>query len=324
MRSGAPDTAFLDVDMDFYDPRWGDNRDGRASIERDWGSRASRNGDALRDSSGADPFTSYLDLPRGQERELAVDRERVYELSGRESRTLATVGTFRVVDVGDLRARDGDKESRRPEPDIRHLKESGLVETVPLDSCGREAVVLTKAGRDLLEAHRLERGLEPRQAFYAGLRKPRELAHDSQVYRAYARADSRLREGGSRVRRVVLDYELKREYQRFLHERNRGDGNSDGRPDRNEHEIRAWAREHELPYFDDSVHFPDARIEFEDRDGRLRHEDIEVVTGHYRGAHAAATARTGFTCYRSGLSGGGGGRGGRGRPVDPRLAEFLL
>ena len=183
--------------------------------------------------------------------------------------------------------------------------------------------MLTKAGRDLLEAHRLERGREPRQVFYAGLRKPRELAHDSQVYRAYTRAEARLREDGGRVRRVVLDYELKREYQRFLQERNRGREDSDGRPDREAHEICAWAREHELPYFDDSVHFPDARIEYEDRDGRLRHEDIEVVTGHYRGAHAAATARSGFTCYRSGL-GGSGGRGGRGRPLNPRLAETLL
>jgi hypothetical protein len=89
--------------------------------------------------------------------------------------------------------------------------------------------VLTKAARDLLEAPRLERGGEPRQAFYAGLRKPREFAHDSQVYRAYARAEARLREDGGRVRRVVLDYELKREYQRFLRERNRGRGGR-GRP----------------------------------------------------------------------------------------------
>ncbi len=36
----------------------------------------------------------------------------------------------------------------------------------------------------------------------------------------------------------------------------------------------------------------------EDRDGRSRHEDIEVVTGHYRGAHAGAVAESGFTCYR--------------------------
>jgi hypothetical protein len=309
--------------MDLYDSRWADDRDRSMPAERDWGGRAGRDSDDPRDSDSSDSFTSHLDLPRGQDREPAIERERVYKLSGRESRALATIGAFRVIDVEDLRSPDDDSLSRRPESDIQNLRESGLVDTRPLDGGGREAVVLTKAGRDLLEAHRMERGREPRQVFYAGLGKPRELVHDSQVYRAYTRAEARVRESGGRVRRVVLDYELKREYQRFLQERNRRDEDSDGRPDREAHEICAWAREQGLPYFDDSVHFPDARIEYEDRDGRLRHEDIEVVTGHYRGAHAAATARSGFTCYRSGL-GGAGGRGGRGRPLNPRLAETLL
>jgi hypothetical protein len=73
------------------------------------------------------------------------------------------------------------------------------------------------------------------------------------------------------------------------------------------------------------VHFPDARIEYEDRDGWPRHEDIEVVTGNYRGAHAGAAAKSGFTCYRSGggLVGGRGGGGGRGTP-HPRIAEGFL
>jgi hypothetical protein len=43
-----------------------------------------------------------------------------------------------------------------------------------------------------------------------------------------------------------------------------------------------------------------------------------VVTEHYRGAHAASVARTGFRCYGR----GGGGRGGR--SVDPRIAEEFL
>ena len=144
-----------------------------------------------------------------------------------------------------------------------------------------------------------DRTHEPRQAFYAGLRKPRELTHDTKVYRAYQRAEERLREQGGRVQRVVLDYELKRDYQRFLHERNRGKKDCDGRPDREPEEIARWAREHELPYDDGHVRFPDARIEYEDRDGRSRHEDLEVVTGHYRGAHAGSAAKSGFTCYLS-------------------------
>lgn len=52
----------------------------------------------------------------------------------------------------------------------------------------------------------------------------------------------------------------------------------DRRPDRTPEEIHQWAPEHDLPYFGDEVHFPDARIEFEERDGRWDHHDIEVTT----------------------------------------------
>jgi hypothetical protein len=89
-------------------------------------------------------------------------------------------------------------------------------------------------------------------------------------------------------------------------------------------EIARWAREHELPYDDGHVHFPDARIEYEDRDGYSRHEDIEVVTGHYRGAHAGAAASSGFTCYVA-IGGMVGGRGGGGRrAAHRRIAEELI
>src|SRR5262245_35976795 len=50
-----------------------------------------------------DVFTRELDLPRGHERHLVHDRGRVYTLRGSESRTLATVGAFRIVSSRDLR-----------------------------------------------------------------------------------------------------------------------------------------------------------------------------------------------------------------------------
>ena len=54
--------------------------------------------------------------------------------------------------------------------------------------------------------------------------------------------------------------------------------------------------------------------------------NLEIVTPHYRGAHAAAKARSGFTRYRAAGArvggSGGSGRGGRGRYA--RLAEELL
>jgi hypothetical protein len=124
---------------------------------------------------------------------------------------------------------------------------------------------------------------------------------------------------------VVLDFELKREYQRFLQERNRQKRDGGGRPDRTGDEIREWALAHRLPYEDEHVQFPDVRIEYEDRDGRRDTEDLEIVTPHYRGAHAAAKGRSGFRQYRSSGAriGGRSGRG-RGRPFDPRVAEDIL
>jgi hypothetical protein len=80
-------------------------------------------------------------------------------------------------------------------------------------------VVLTDRGRDLLNSHRIDRDSEQRQEFYAGLVKPREVEHDAQVYQAYLREADKLAERDAHIDRVVLDYELKREYQRWLHER---------------------------------------------------------------------------------------------------------
>jgi hypothetical protein len=68
----------------------------------------------------------------------------------------------------------------------------------------------------------------------------------------------------------------------------------------------------DLPYFDEEVHFPDLRIEYQESDGRWDHDDMEVTTEHYRGAHAASVARSGFSCY-GGSSLRIGGRSGRGR-----------
>lgn len=310
--------------LDRYDPRWEGDRDREDSRDRDRGSRGSGHSHDARDHDPRDVFTKDLDVPRGRERRPVRERNRVYEINGAESRALATIGAFRVVAESDLSdLRDDSQSSRRS---LKHLENEGLIRTSPLSSEDR-AVTLTDRGRDLLEANRSERdgrSREPRQTFYAGVRKPRELTHDTRVYRAYQRADERLRGQDGRVGRVVLDYELKRDYQRFLHERNRGKKDCDGRPDREPEEVARWAREHELPYDDGHVRFPDARIEYEDRDGRSRHEDIEVVTAHYRGAHAGAAAKSGFTCYVV-IGGMVGGRGGGGRrTAHPRIAEELI
>ena len=290
-------------------------------------SRGSRGGGEQRSEVSTNPrdvFSRDLGLPRGSSRRRVRDRIHSYELRGSEVRMLATVGAFRVVPAADLR-----EELGRPvDPwngDLRRLREAGLVRTVP-HLIGRQRqtlVTLTERGRDLLESHRSRGRDQARQAFYAGLVKPRELAHDAQLYRAYLQSADRLRERGGRVRRVVLDYELKAEYQRFLRDLNRERRRAERLVESFEREVSEWARGHDLPVVDGHVHFPDVRIEYERSDGRHSVEDVEVVTPHYRGAYAAAKARTGFTRYRAVT--GIGGRGGRsGRSPDPRLAEEFL
>ena len=275
-----------------------------------------------RDSAGReihdprDVFMRDLDLPRGAAREIVRDRGQEFSLRGSETRTLATVGAFRVVPASQLRDHSGAPTDPRS-GDLRNLREQGLVETVRIPGGRDHAVVLTKRGGEILERHRNIDG-NARQTYYAGLKRSRELEHDSHIYNAYLHAADRLHEQGARINRVVLDYELKRDYQKWLHENDARRDDYDGHPDRDEEEIRAWAREHELPYFDDRIHFPDLRIEYEDRDGRRDHEDIEVLTVHYRGAHGAAAARSGFTCYSAGSA-----RTGSGRARHSRLAAEL-
>ena len=295
--------------------------------ERPTRGRGGGSADEPRDRDASDPrdaFARGLDLPRGRERErVYLDRESI-DLRGSEVRALATIGAFRVVPVDDLR--DGRGRSADVwRGDLEHLREAGLVRLVaPHQRSTRSALVtLTDRGRALLESHRT-RDHEPAQTFYAGVARSRELAHDAQLYRAYMRAAERAAGGGAEVHRVALDYELKRDYQRFLQERNRERSDSDGRPTQDRDEVRAWAEAHDLPMLDDRVHFPDVQVEYEWPDGRREVENIEVVTPHYRGAHAAAKARAGFSRYRSsgGRIGGRSGRGGRG--IDPRLAEEFL
>lgn len=283
----------------------------------------------VRERSSRDPrdvFTDGLDLPHGRERETVLLGDEAYDLRGSEVRTLATVGAFRMVAVDDLRDHR-DEAAALWKGDLRNLRASGLITTIaPAERDSRTPVVtLTKRGKDLLEAHRVP-DHEPAQAFHAGVLRTRELAHDTQVYRAFERSAERQSERDARILRIVLEQDLKREYQRFLQEPNRGRSDSDGRVKRTPDEVREWADEHELSMRDGHVQFPDLRLELEMPDGRREIEDIEVTTLHYRGLQASGKASAGFTRYRSsgGRVGGRGGRSGSRRGPDPHLAEEVL
>ena len=143
-----------------YDPRDRDEHDPRNALMRD------------------------LDLPRGDERELVVDRDRVYELDGEDSLALAAVGAFRVVPEHDLDL---------PHDTLENLHDQRLVEVVDIGD-SEHGLTLTPEGRDLLDSHLLERGGQPSQMFYGGVSRSREIDHDSNLYATFRQEEARLRD----------------------------------------------------------------------------------------------------------------------------------
>ena len=252
-----------------------------------------------------------LDLPRGEERESVSFRDREYHLNGEQSRALSTIGAFRVVpadDLGDNRSGDTWRSS------LKSLADQGLIErhNVVLDQKKSSVVVLTKEGKQLLEEHRRDHA-GSRQEYYAGLVKPRELAHDAQLFRVYRDEGARIDERGGRVDRVVLDFEFKRDYQKFLNRKDRPDPPDLGA------DMRAFADEHHLPIVDGHLELPDLRIEYQDDDGRFTHRDFELVTEHYSRSQIAGKEKAGFFCHRGAggrVRGGNARRGGT--PYDPK------
>ena len=126
-----------------------------------------------------------------------------------------------------------------------------------------------------------------RQAFYAGLVKPRELAHDSHVYRAYLRAAERLAARGAAhpPRRPRLRAEARLPAVPPAAQPSAPTTSMPTRADAAAGTPRNGPASTSCPIDDGHVQFPDVRIEYEHPDGRRDVEDVEVVTPHYRGAH---------------------------------------
>jgi hypothetical protein len=256
-----------------------------------------------------------LQLPRTPERQPVSVRGRTYQLRGSEAELLATVGAFRVVPAEDLPGADDTRHG-----DLRHLADDGLIDRrqVFINGQPTTVVALTKHGRDLLEANRAPGSRAREQAYHAGFVKPREIAHDAQLYRLYRAEAARIHAHDGTIRRVVLDYELKRDYQKFLNRPKGADGPS-VKDDR-----RAFAQLAELPLIDGHIELPDLRIEYETPDGLLAYRDVELVTEHYSRAQLAGKSAAGFSLYRAAAARGMSGRAGAGgSPVDPHYLDWL-
>jgi hypothetical protein len=235
------------------------------------------------------------------------------ELRPEEKELLREAGRFRVVRTADLREALYNGKARPLENDLKYLRDKGLVETqhVNLRRDGRrrtiervEVVTLTKDGRSLLIK---QGGLPKDQRVYAGLVKPREVEHDSQIYRAYRKEAEHIERNGGTNLRVRLDFEIKADVQKAIYAGRKAD------PKRDMAEIKQQAAERfELPFVDGKIQIPDARIDYDlprdagqdpspdqDQGSLTGHQDIEVLTAAYHAGHLRSKAQAGFRNYAS-------------------------
>lgn len=238
-------------------------------------------------------------LQREPDRERARNHAPVL-INERERNLLAEIGRFRVLRAADLREAFFAGNDRLLSEALSRLRSAGLVEDHLIrrhaDGNSQEPekvrlLSLTWAGKRLADS---KPGRDRSQRLYAGLVKPREALHDSNLYSVYRAHAARLERGGASVRRVVLDFELKREYFRELRRRERVTPSAP--EDTLKHDAAA---RFDLPIVNGRVQFPDLRVEYEDRALGPAKVDLELATAAYSRPHLAGKVQAGFTLYAS-------------------------
>jgi hypothetical protein len=215
-----------------------------------------------------------------------------YELNARERETLREVGRFRTIATDDLLKHQYRGMASAMRTELVRLQQQGLIQRRSI-SVGKRRdtlaiVALTEEGARMA---RQDPKLPEEQAVYAGFVKPAEVPHDAAIYQMYQSEAVQIEAKGGKIRRVVLDYELKKEvYSKLARERNAGALEYA----RRQQEIAA---EHKLPMVDGKIALPDLRIEYETPDGELDRVDLELATEHYHRGHMAGKAQAGFKMY---------------------------
>jgi hypothetical protein len=230
------------------------------------------------------------------------------QLRPEERKAMLELGRFRIIRTDDLADTVYNGKRRTLREDLSYLRSKGLVTTrhINLRRDGKrrhidriEVATLTKDGRTWL---RKSGEIPSGQTVYAGFVKPREMEHDSLIYRAYRKEAEKITDQGGTNLRVKLDFEIKADVQKAIHAERKAD------PTRDMAEIKERvAKQQELPFVDGRIQIPDARIEFDrkldndqDQGSRTGHEDIEVLTAAYRPGHLHAKAQAGFHAYAAG------------------------
>lgn len=231
-------------------------------------------------------------VPSRERAEVQRRGRKVYRLSEAERASMREIGTFRALAVNDLARFKYEGKAGPLEQDLRHLKNEKLVQLKTVWT-GRDRektvfVALTKAGKRAVKRDPERVAL---QAIYAGFVKPAELRHDAAIYPMFQKEADRLRSEGSRIRRIVLDYELKKKAYSPL-------AKAKALPAAEYAKRQAEiAKAFDLKIVNGHLTLPDLRIEYETRTGLAAHVDLELATESYHGSHASEKAAAGFRIY---------------------------
>ena len=217
---------------------------------------------------------------------------RRYDLTARERDTLREIGRFRTIATDDLlKHRYGGKTAALRKELVR-LQQQGLLQRRSISvGKNRDTLVIVALTREGANVVRQDDKLPERQAIYSGFVKPAEVPHDAAIYQMYQAEAAQIEGRGGKIRRIVLDYELKKDvYSKLARQQDSGALEYA----RRRQEI---ADEQGLPIVDGRIALPDLRIEYETPEGDLDRVDLELATEHYHRGHMATKARAGFKMY---------------------------
>ena len=218
--------------------------------------------------------------------------EKWYRLSDRERGTLREIGRFRTIDAEALfKYRYAGKPAAFRQ-EIARLQQQGLLQRRSISvGKNRDTLIIVALTKEAAKLVRQDSQLPENQAVYAGFVKPAEVPHDAAIYQMYQAEAAQIEAKGGKIRRVVLDYELKKEvYSKLAREREAGALEYA----RRQQEV---AGEQGLPIVDGKIALPDLRIEYETPENDLDHMDLELATEHYHRGHMDVKSRTGFKMY---------------------------
>ena len=263
---------------------------------------------------------------RPSRRNLTRDR---IDFPQRKRQALDDIATYRVVSVRDLVEHRFGGNAFAARKGIDALKNDGLLceHTIRVKS-GKTFQVLfaSQKGRHKAWGNRKHSS----QRYWSGLAKPSEIRHDATVYRAARSEIAKLEKAGSSVKRIQLDYEMKGRVSKIAEQARVKNGNDAAFLAK----IEAAKQMHLSTDEAGRIHYPDARIEYENEQGSPGRVDVEVTSDNYRSKSLQAKLSAGFKLYANGsasqrrissalgLNESKSGGGGRGSNRDEELFEL--